>query len=146
MQRCFQCNDYQMSVRDLFYSKNRDLSKSDRVCGSESCHEQRRLLRTLEKELMLLIRLEKVAKPSLKSLDSTNPQSDRLCKNGGNSIVIVCEVADVPRLTSKQLKAFLPLANVNVHEPTIRRTLSNHGVHGRVARRKQLFSKKKIAC
>ncbi len=48
--------------------------------------------------------------------------------------VIVCKVAKVPRITSKQLKAFLALANVNVHEPTIRRTLSNHGVHGRVAR------------
>ncbi len=60
--------------------------------------------------------------------------------------VIVCEVAKVPRVTSKQLKAFLTLANVNVHEPTIRRTLSNNGVHGRVARRKPLFSKKKIAC
>ncbi len=80
-----QCNDYQMSVRDLFYWKNRDLSKTDHVCGSESCQEQRRLLRTSEKELMLLIRLEKVTKPSLKSLDSTNPQSDRLCTNGGNS-------------------------------------------------------------
>ncbi len=37
------------------------------------------------KEFMLLIRLEKVTKPSLKSLDPTNPQSDRLCTNGGNS-------------------------------------------------------------
>ncbi len=131
-----------MSVRDLFYSKNRDLSKSDHVCGSESCHKQRRLLRTSEKELMLLIRLEKFTKPSLKSLDSTNPQSDRLCTNGGNSRPLlpswevvdqqrsiqsrtckVCEVAKVPRVTSKLLKAFLTLANVNVHEPTIRRTL-----------------------
>ncbi len=59
--------------------------------------------------------------------------------------VIVCEVAEVPRVT-KELKAFLTLANVNVHEPTIRRRLSNHDVHGRVARRKSLFSKKKIAC
>ncbi len=33
--------------------------------------------------------------------------------------VIVCKVAKVPRVTSKQLKAFLTLANV--HEPTIRR-------------------------
>ncbi len=128
-----------------------ELQKYDHVCGSESCHEQRRLLRTSEKELMLLIRLEKVTKPSLKSLDSTNPQSHRLCTNGGNSrpllpsreVVnqqrspqsrtcnrVVCEVAKVPRVTSKQLKAFLTLANVNVHEPTIRRTLSNHGVHG----------------
>ncbi len=59
--------------------------------------------------------------------------------------VIVCEVAKVPRGTSKQLKAFLTLANVNVHEPTIRRTLSNRGVHGKVARRKKkkrkLFAK-----
>ncbi len=119
-------SDYQMSVCDLFYLKNRDLSKSDHVCGSESCHEQRRLLRISEKELMLLIRLEKVTKPSLKSLDSTNPQSDRLCTNGGNSRpllpsrevdnnkdhskaerVIVWEVAKVPRVTSKQLNAFL---------------------------------------
>ncbi len=160
-----QCNDYQMSVRDLFYSKNRDLSKSDHVCGSESCHEQRRLLRTSEKELMLLIRLEKVIKPSLKSLDFTNPQSDNCIQmeeiqdhcylpekwstNKDHSkaeCVIVCEVAKVRIVTSKQLKAFLTLANVNVHEPTIRGTLSNHGVHGRVARRKPLFSKKKIAC
>ncbi len=59
--------------------------------------------------------------------------------------VIVCEVAKCPRVTSMQLKAFLTLTNVNVHEPSIR-TLSNHGVHGRYARRKPLFSKKKIAC
>ncbi len=59
--------------------------KSDHVCGSESCHEQRRLLRTSDKVLLSLIRQGKVTKPSLKSLDSTNPQSDRLCKNGGNS-------------------------------------------------------------
>ncbi len=60
--------------------------------------------------------------------------------------VTVCDVAKVPRVSSKQLKVFLTLANVNVHEPTIRRPLSNHAVHGRVARRKPLFSKKKIAC
>ncbi len=54
--------------------------------------------------------------------------------------VIVCEVAkETSRVTSKQLKAFLTVANV--HEPTIRRTLSNHGVIDRVARRKPLFSK-----
>ncbi len=37
-----------MSVFNLFYSKNRDLSKS-RVCGSESYHEQKRLLQDLIK-------------------------------------------------------------------------------------------------
>ncbi len=78
-----QCNDYQMSVCDLFYSKNRIYQSL--IIFVESCHEQRRSLRTSEKELMLLIRLERVTKPSLKSLDSTNPQSDRLCTNGGNS-------------------------------------------------------------
>ncbi len=154
-----------MSVHDLFYSKNRDLSKSDHVCGSESRHEQRRLLRTSEKESMLLIRLEKLTKPFLKSLDSTNPVEtdcvqmgeiqdhcylhEKWSTNKDHSKaerIIVCEVANVPRVTSKQLKALLTLANVNGHEPTIRRTLRNHGVHGRVARRKPLFSKKKIAC
>ncbi len=100
----------------------------------------RRLLRTSENELVLLIRLERVTKPSLKSLDSTNLQSERLCTNGGNSRpllpsremadqkhskaghVIVCKVAKVPWVTAKQVKAFLMLANVNIHESTIRRT------------------------
>ncbi len=96
---CAELLSVNMSVRDLFYSKNRDLSKSDHVCGSESCHEQRRLLRTLEKELMLLIRLERVTKPSLKSLDSTNPQSDRFCTNGGSSRPLLTsrEVVDQQR-------------------------------------------------
>ncbi len=99
-----------------------DLSKSDHVCGSESCHKQRRLLRISEKHLMLLIRLEKVTNPSLKSLDSSDTQSDRLSTNGGNArpllpfrevktkkdhskaeCVIICEVAKVPRVTFKQL-------------------------------------------
>ncbi len=80
-----QWHDYQVSVHALFYSKNRDLSKSDHVCGSVSWHKQRRSLRTSEKELLLLIRLEKVTKTSLKCLNCTNPQSDRLCTNGGNS-------------------------------------------------------------
>ncbi len=55
---------------------------------------------------------------------------------------IVHKIAKDPGVTSKQLKAFLTLANVNVHESTIGRTLNNHGT---VARRKPLFSKKNIA-
>ncbi len=77
-----------LSVRDRFYSKNRDFfqkSESDNFFGSESCHKQMSLLRTSNKELMLHIRLEKITKPSLKSMDSTNPQSDRLCKKGGKA-------------------------------------------------------------
>ncbi|MBN3293577.1 TCB1 transposase, partial [Polypterus senegalus] len=58
--------------------------------------------------------------------------------------VIVGEVTKDPRVTSKQLKASLTLANVHVHESTIRRTMNNNGVHGRVARRKPLLSKKNI--
>uniref|UniRef100_A0A672LWF9 Transposase Tc1-like domain-containing protein n=1 Tax=Sinocyclocheilus grahami TaxID=75366 RepID=A0A672LWF9_SINGR len=50
-----------------------------------------------------------------------------------------------PRVTSKQLKAFLTLGNVNIHESIIRRTLNIHGVHGRVARKKPLLFKKNIA-
>ncbi len=56
------------------------------------------------------------------------------------------KISKVPRVSSKKLQAFLTLAKVKVHEPIIRRTLSNHGVHGRAARRKPLFSKKKIVC
>ncbi len=52
------------------------------------------------------------------------------------------KLAKVHWVTSKQLIAFLTLPNVHVHEPTIKRTLSN-GVHGRVARRKLLLSKNK---
>ncbi len=86
----------------------------------------KRLRRTSETELMLLIRLETVIKPSLKSLDSTNPPSDRLSTNDHCYLpekrstnkdhskaerVIVCEVAKVPRVTSKQLKTFLTFMN-----------------------------------
>ncbi len=59
--------------------------------------------------------------------------------------VIVCEVTHVPRVTSKQLKAFLTLTNVNVHEAIIRRTQRNHDEHDRAARRKHCSPKRKIA-
>ncbi len=61
--------------------------------------------------------------------------------------VIDCGVAKVPRVTSKQLKAFVTLANINVQELTIRRaTTEKPWCACRVARRKPLFSKRKIAC
>ncbi len=146
-----------MSVCDQFYSKNRDLSKSDHVCGSESCHEQRRLLRTSEKELMLLIRLEKLTKPSLKSLDLSKIHNQTDCvqmeeikdpcylpgewsTNKDHSKaerVIVCEVAKVPRVTSKQLNDISHWLMLMFMSPA-------SGEH-RAARRKPLFSKKKIA-
>ncbi len=101
---------------------------------------------------------EQVTKPSLKSLDSTNPQivykwrkfktTVTLPRSGWPTMitpktrrVIVHEVAKNPMVTSKQLQAFLVLAN----ESTIRRTLNNHGVHGKVSRWKPLLSKNTIA-
>ena len=59
--------------------------------------------------------------------------------------VKVPEVTKEPRVTSKQTKASLTLANVNVHEFTIRRTLNNNGVNYSITRRKPLLSKKNIA-
>ncbi len=51
----------------------------------------------LGKRVDVLIRLEKAT--SLKSLDSTNPPSDRLCTNGGNSRALLSsrEVLDQQR-------------------------------------------------
>ena len=37
------------------------------------------------------------------------------------------------------------MANVSVHESTIRKTLNKNGVYGRTAQRKPLLSKKNIA-
>ena len=37
------------------------------------------------------------------------------------------------------------MANVSVHDSTIRKRLNKNGVHGRIARRKPLLSKKNIA-
>ena len=58
---------------------------------------------------------------------------------------IIKEVTKNPRVTSKDLQATLALANVSVHDSTIRKRLNKNGVHGRIARRKPLLSKKNIA-
>lgn len=109
------------------------------------------------KKLLMLIRLKRVTKQSLKSLKSTNPQSDRehsiswLSFSGvGNQQRLlqehsVCKVLKAPGINSKQLKASRTSANVNVYESTIIRSLNNNVVHGSTARRKSLLSKKKIA-
>ncbi len=77
VKRCFHSVEWLSGVNACpVLSKEQGLLKLDHVYGSESCHKQRRSLRSSEKELMLLIRLEEVTKPSLKSLDSTKPQSD----------------------------------------------------------------------
>ncbi|XP_031750312.1 uncharacterized protein LOC116407961 [Xenopus tropicalis] len=58
--------------------------------------------------------------------------------------VILQEIVKDPGLTSKELKASLALANVNVHDSTIRRTLTNIRMHGCVAKRKKLPPKRNI--
>ncbi|XP_075444851.1 uncharacterized protein LOC142488342 isoform X3 [Ascaphus truei] len=55
---------------------------------------------------------------------------------------IIQEVTKNPRVTSKDLQATLALANVSVHDSTIRKRLNNGGW---IARRKPLLSKKNIA-
>ncbi len=52
--------------------------------------------------------------------------------------VIVSEDEKDPRVTFKQIKEFLTLANVNVHDSFIGRIMNNHGMHGRVASRTSL--------
>ncbi|KAF7655032.1 hypothetical protein LDENG_00061560, partial [Lucifuga dentata] len=59
--------------------------------------------------------------------------------------VIIWKVTKNSRETSKELKGSFALSDVHVNESTIRRTLNNSGVYGRVARRKPLLSKKNIA-
>lgn len=46
-----------------------------------------------------------------------------------------------PRKASRKLKAS-PVVSISLYESTIRRILNNNGVHGRVARRKPLVSKR----
>ncbi|KAF7647760.1 hypothetical protein LDENG_00166980 [Lucifuga dentata] len=54
-------------------------------------------------------------------------------------------IAANPRLTSKDIQKSLAAADVHVHDSTVRKLLSKNGIHGRVARKKPLLSKKNIA-
>uniref|UniRef100_A0A3B4TNE5 Uncharacterized protein n=1 Tax=Seriola dumerili TaxID=41447 RepID=A0A3B4TNE5_SERDU len=58
---------------------------------------------------------------------------------------LINEVKKQPRMTTKDLKASLELANIAVHESTIRKTLNKQGIYGRTPRRKPLLTKKNIA-
>lgn len=91
-----QWDDNQVWVGTLSYLKNGDLSKPDLhnislwKCIMAWIKEISEDLREEKKKqaavaLLLLNRLEKITKPSLKSLESTNPRPDRLYTNGGNS-------------------------------------------------------------
>lgn len=78
------------------YLKKRNLrlhyqsvSFTKQVCGSVSWLKQRRFLRTLEEDFLMLTRLERVTKPFLKSLDSTSRLSGRLCINGRHPTLLL---------------------------------------------------------
>lgn len=58
---------------------------------------------------------------------------------------ILQEFSENPRVLCKALMAFLALPITRVHEASIRRTLNNNDVHGRVARRKLQLSNRSIA-
>uniref|UniRef100_A0A8D0DI99 Transposase Tc1-like domain-containing protein n=1 Tax=Sander lucioperca TaxID=283035 RepID=A0A8D0DI99_SANLU len=58
---------------------------------------------------------------------------------------LINEVNTQSRMTAKDLKASLELANISVHESTIRKTLNKQGIYGRTPRRKPLLTKKNIA-
>lgn len=76
----------------LFYLTKRDLSKCNphnKLVEVYHGTKQRRFLSTSEKELLMLGSLKKVAKQSQKSLVSTNPHSDRLHTNVGNSRLLL---------------------------------------------------------
>ncbi len=137
---------------------NRDLSKSH-VCGSESCHEQKRLLQDLVKTVDVAHQARGyktiskefgLHKSTVRQMEEIQdhrylPEKCWTIKDHSKAErVIVCEVAKVPRVTCKQLKAFLAVANVNVHEPTIRRTLSNHGVHAELQEESHCSPKRKL--
>ncbi len=121
MQRCFQSVQWLSNVSNLFYSKNRDLSKSDHVCGSDHvtnkgdhwgvdvAHQARKGYKTISKEFGLhkssqpdCVQLEEIQDhgylPEKWSTDQQRSLQSRMC----NSL----RGCKVPRVTSKQLKAF----------------------------------------
>ncbi|MGH0163515.1 UNVERIFIED_CONTAM: hypothetical protein FKN15_045389 [Acipenser sinensis] len=57
---------------------------------------------------------------------------------------IIQEVTKNPKTASRDLQAALASAKVSVHDSTIRKTLGKNGIHGRVARRKPLLTKKNM--
>ncbi|KAK3510447.1 hypothetical protein QTP70_006837 [Hemibagrus guttatus] len=58
---------------------------------------------------------------------------------------MLIEVKKNLRVTAKEFKDSVKLANISVHESAIRRTLNRNGIHGRTPQRKLLLSKNNIA-
>ncbi|KAG2456550.1 TCB1 transposase, partial [Polypterus senegalus] len=77
---------------------------------------------------------------------ATPPRSGRPAKMTPRAQCKVSnEVKKNPRVTAKDLKKSLELANISVHESTTLKILNKKGAHGRTPRRKPLLSKKNNA-
>ena len=76
------------------------------------------------------------------------PRSGRPSKLSPRSTrKIINQVTANPHITSRELQTSLVGFGTNVNASTVRRKLNSHGIHGRVARRKPLLSKKyKAVC
>ena len=59
--------------------------------------------------------------------------------------IIFWEITKKPRVTSKHPHATLTLANVSVHESTIRQTLNKNSTYGMIVLAKSLLSRKNIS-
>uniref|UniRef100_A0AAY5K3S6 Transposase Tc1-like domain-containing protein n=1 Tax=Esox lucius TaxID=8010 RepID=A0AAY5K3S6_ESOLU len=77
------------------------------------------------------------------NMTATLPRSGRPSKITPRATrKIINQVNANPNITSGDLQTSLAASQVIVHASTIRRTLNRHGIHGRVARKKPLMSKK----
>ena len=74
---------------------------------------------------------------------TTLPRSGRPSKLSRRTLSqLLREVANTPRMSSKDVQNSLKAAEVNVHRSTIRRVLNKEGFNGHVARRMPLLSQK----
>lgn len=135
------------------------------VCMRESLHKQRRFLSTSERNVAIWVgKGYKTRTPQMHSqIDSvqkdktldyyyltttiTTTRSGQQTKITPKArYVIVSEVTKEPRVPLKQLKACLPLANINVHESTIRGTLKKQWCTWQSCKEKTTIPKKEHCC
>ena len=142
-----------MWVAALFYLKSRDLSKPDKyvlMVQTKKClkkknsHQAGKVYKVTSKELELyqFTVLETVCKGRSSCTIVTLPRIGwpTQITPRRTRCVIFCVVSKKAKITSKLLKAFLRLCNVNVHESALSRTLKTVA-----ARSKPPFSKNNLA-
>lgn len=77
------------------------------------------------------------------SITATLPRSGRPSKLSPRSTrKILNQVKANPHITSRELQTSLAASGINVHTSTIRLKMNRIGIHGKVARRKPLLSRK----